>query len=101
MPQEITVYWRDIPAQVIIKQGRKSAKAQLEDRFEKAVDMAAMKDGAAGSDAYLADWRRGDPTPVEGEDMDALAQAAVARLHAEYDNERLKGLIANGGHAPA
>ncbi|MGB2325868.1 MAG: virulence factor, partial [Pseudomonadales bacterium] len=35
------VMWRDIPAQVIVKQGRKAAKQPLSERFEKAIDRAA------------------------------------------------------------
>ncbi|MGB2516461.1 MAG: virulence factor, partial [Pseudomonadales bacterium] len=35
--------WRDIPAQVIVKQGRKAAKQPLSERFEKAIDRAAMR----------------------------------------------------------
>ena len=61
------VYWRDIPAQVIAKQGRKSAKKMLSDRFQEAIDRAAMRSGAAGTDDYLEDWRRGDPTMVDGD----------------------------------
>ena len=33
MAQLIVVYWRDIPAQVIVKKGRDSAKKQLDERF--------------------------------------------------------------------
>ena len=53
--QPITiVYWRDIPAQVIIGSGRKAAKIQLTERFEKAIDRCAMKINAKDSDAYLS-----------------------------------------------
>ena len=54
------LYWRDIPAQVIAKAGRTSAKRELPLRFTEAIDMAAMRSGAAGTDDYLAAWRRGD-----------------------------------------
>ena len=64
MPQRIIVYWRDIPAQVIIKQGRTTAKRQLPERFEQSIDMAAMRGGASDTDSYLADWRRAEPEPV-------------------------------------
>ena len=37
MAQLIVVYWRDIPAQVIVKAGRTTAKRQLTERFEKAM----------------------------------------------------------------
>jgi Virulence factor len=35
------VYWRDIPAQVIVGKGRRGSKRQLEERFEQAIDRAA------------------------------------------------------------
>ena len=92
------VYWRDIPAQVIVKQGRTSAKRQLPERFEQAIDRCAMKIGARDSDAYLSEWRRGAPTPVEG-DMDDAAAAEAARLEIEFDRDRIKALIANDGWA--
>ncbi|MEL7257595.1 MAG: virulence factor, partial [Pseudomonadota bacterium] len=34
------VYWRDIPAQVIVGNGRRGAKRQLPERFEQAIDRA-------------------------------------------------------------
>jgi hypothetical protein len=92
------VYWRDIPAQVIVGKGRRGAKKQLAERFEQAIDRAAMKTGAADTDAYLAEWRKAAPYQVEG-DPDAVAQAEAERLEAEYDQERIKALIANDGWA--
>ena len=53
-----SIYWRDIPAQVIVKRGRETAKAQLSARFQQAIDRAAMRAGQRHSDAYLAEWRR-------------------------------------------
>ncbi|PJE25881.1 Virulence factor [Pseudooceanicola antarcticus] len=99
MPQLTTLYWRDIPAQVIVGKGRRAAKAPLPERFEQAIDRAAMVSGAAGTDDYLAEWRKGDPRDVEG-DAQQVADEEIARLDAAYDQERLKALIANGGHAP-
>ena len=94
------VYWRDIPAQVIVKQGRAAARRQLPERFEQAIDRCAMKVGARDADAYLAEWRRGEPVEVEG-DLEQAARAEATRLEAEFDNERIKALIANGGWAVA
>lgn len=94
------VYWRDIPAQVIVKQGRTAARRQLPERFEQAIDRCAMKVGARDADAYLAEWRRGEPVEVEG-DLEQAARAEATRLEAEFDNERIKALIANGGWAVA
>jgi hypothetical protein len=92
------VYWRDIPAQVIVKQGRTSAKRQLPERFEQAIDRCAMKVGARDTDSYLAEWRRGAPAEVAG-DLEAVAEAEAARLEAEFDAALIKALIANGGWA--
>ena len=96
MAQLTIVYWRDIPAQVIAKQKRTTAKRVLPERFEKAIDRAAMRSGARDSDAYLAEWRRGEPAPC-GDDLEAEAAAAAERLEAEYDDDRLAALVAAGG----
>ena len=98
MPDVTVVYWRDIPAQVIVGKGRRGSKAPLPERFEQAIDRAAMKVGAAETDAYLAEWRKGDPYPVEGT-PDEAAAAEAARLDATYDQARLKALIDNDGWA--
>ena len=90
------VYWRDIPAQVIAGVGRKNAKRELPPRFQKAIDRAAMRDGSHDSDAYLADWRRGEPSPC-GDDIETEAEAKILRLAAEYDDDRLGRLVRAGG----
>jgi Virulence factor len=100
MAKLTVVYWRDIPAQVIVRRGRAAAKRQLPERFEQAIDKCAMKVGARDSDAYLAEWRRGEPLQVEGDMEEAVATEAT-RLETEFDVERIKALIANGGWAVA
>ncbi|MGR3624511.1 virulence factor [Pseudophaeobacter sp.] len=92
------VYWRDIPAQVIVGKGRRGSKRQLEERFEQAIDRAAMKVNAKDSDAYLAEWRKAAPYALEG-DAGEIAESEAKRLEAEYDQDRLKTLIANDGWA--
>ncbi|MDF1607601.1 virulence factor [Hoeflea sp. YIM 152468] len=92
----IIVYWRDIPAQVIIKKGRASAKRELSLRFTEAIDMCAMRTGAAQTDDYLADWRRADPVEVS-DDLEAEADKAAAELETAYDRERLVALVKGGG----
>ena len=92
------VYWRDIPAQVIVGKGRRGAKKQLPERFEQAIDAAAMRLGAKDSDAYLAEWRKAPPYQVEG-DATEVAEAEAARLEEEFDRERVRKLIANNGGA--
>ncbi len=96
MPDVTIVYWRDIPAQVIVGKGRRGSKRQLAERFEQAIDRCAMKIGAKDTDTYLAEWRKAAPYAVDG-DPDAVADAEAARLEADYDDARLKALIANSG----
>ena len=90
------LYWRDIPSQVIVKAGRASAKRELSERFIRAIDAAAMRAHASDADAYLAEWRRAEPVAC-GDDLEAEAAAAAEKLEQEYDDERLKQLVANGG----
>ena len=90
------LYWRDIPSQVIVKAGRNAAKRELPERFIRAIDAAAVRAGATGTDEYLADWRRSDPTPC-GDDLEAEASAAAAHIEAEYDNHRLAELAKHNG----
>ena len=97
MAKLTVVYWRDSPAQVIVGTGRKAAKRQLADRFQEAIDMAAMRSRAHEDDAYMAEWRRGDPEDC-GDDQEAEAEAAQSRIEADYDDARLEALIAAGGH---
>jgi hypothetical protein len=95
------ISWRDIPAQVVVKRGRESARVALTARFQEAVDRAAMRAGKGSSDAYLADWKRSDPQPC-GDDIHAVVATVAAEIEARYtaeDLERLirsKGLDANG-----
>jgi hypothetical protein len=96
MAQLIVVRWRDIPAQVIVKAGRATARRQLSERFEKAIDMCAMRVGAKDEDAYLAEWRRSDPVEVAG-DLEAAAEKAAQDLESIYSDDRLKSLIDSAG----
>lgn len=98
MPEVTIVYWRDIPAQVLVGRGRRAAKVALSERFEQAIDRAAMKAGARDSAAYLAEWRKGSGGTEPGTDTEA-AERVAARIEAEYDSLRLKQLIDNDGRA--
>jgi hypothetical protein len=99
MGQITVVYWRDIPAQVIAKDGRRSAKQQLSERFETAIDRAAMRADMRDTDSYLAEWRRSDPETCS-DDLEADVRVTAERLEREYSEARLKELVLNGGRAP-
>ena len=94
------IYWRDIPAQVRVGRGRRAARAVLPERFEQAIDRAAMKVGATDSDAYIAEWRDVIEAATDG-DPQELAEARAAALDAAYPNERLRALIDNQGFDPS
>lgn len=97
MPDVTIVYWRDIPAQVIVGKGRRGSKAPLPERFEQAIDRCAMKVGAKDDDAYMASWRKAPPYSVDG-DPDEVAKAEADRIDTEYDSEKIKALIDNDGN---
>jgi hypothetical protein len=100
MASLIIISWRDVPSQVIVKRGRETAKVVLSQRFQEAVDRAAMRAGKGSSDAYLADWQRSAPQPC-GEDLQAEAAAEAARIEAKFTDEDLERLIrAKGVAAP-
>ena len=94
------ISWRDIPAQVVGKRGRESAKVQLSARFQEAVDRAAMRAGRGSSDAYLADWRRSEPQTCGDDIQSAVAQVA-ADIESRYSDEDLERLIKSKGLAAA
>ncbi|MBS0613795.1 MAG: virulence factor [Proteobacteria bacterium] len=96
MASLILISWRDIPAQVVAKRGRESSKVQLSQRFQEAIDRAAMRAGKGTSDAYLADWKRGKPRPC-GDDLAAEAGAEAARIEAQYSDEALERMVRNKG----
>ncbi len=92
MAKLIVISWRDVPAQVLVKAGRETAKVQLSHRFQEAVDRAAMRAGKASSGDYLADWKRSDPRAC-GDDLQAEANAEAARIEAQYSDEDLLRII--------
>ena len=96
MAQRIIVFWRDIPAQVLVRKGRTTERRELPEYFIQAVDAAAMNIGAKDSDAYLAEWRRGAPEAC-GDDLKAEADNAVAEIEKRYTREYLIKLSRQGG----
>jgi len=99
---ELTVItWRDIPAQVVARgEGGVSARTLLPERFQEAIDAAAMVAGLTGSDDYGVHWtmhRR-----ECGHDLQAEVDAESETLVAAWDEAVLRAAIRAGGlHAPA
>jgi hypothetical protein len=99
MAKKIIVYWRDIPAQVIVQRGRTREKVQLSQRFQEAIDRAAMRAGKGSSDAYIEEWRRVTSVCEGSDDLMQIAAAEAARFEAEFSDERLLEMIRNHGAA--
>ena len=93
--QLVIIYWRDIPAQVTARDGERTHKVILDPRFQVAIDRAAMNAGKAEFDDYIGEWRR-ESEPC-GDDLEAEATARAAQLEADFTQEILAGLAANGG----
>ena len=92
------IYWREIPAQVIARDGERSHKVVLDPRFQVAIDQAAMKAGLNDFDDYVGEWRRvSEPC---GDDLEAEAVARATRLEADLDKKALSRLAAAGGLQP-
>ena len=99
MVKKILVYWRDIPAQIILQRGRQREKVQLSARFQKAIDRAAMRAGKGGSDAYLSEWRRVSTTLEAPDDLRKLAELAAQEFEDQFTDQRLQELIRAHGTA--
>ena len=97
--QLVTIYWRDIPAQVTAQQGRTREKALLAARFQHAIDRAAMVAGLDDTDSYVAQWRR-ESAELAG-DLAAAVATEITRINAAYDRDRLERLVRSGGVAEA
>jgi len=91
------IWWRDIPAQVLARDGRRSSKVVLHPRFQVAIDKAASRAGKRAYGEYIEEWHK--IARGCGDDLEGEVNAEVERLEAEYDKHRLAELIQSGGVA--
>ena len=97
MPTLSVIWWRDIPAQVIARDARRSSKVVLHQRFQVAIDKAANRAGKREYNAYIEEWRK---THREcGDDVESEVRTEAERLEAEYTKHHLAELIQSGGAA--
>jgi hypothetical protein len=89
------IWWRDVPAQVISRQGRRAHKIALHPRFQTAIDRAAERAGKKSMNEYIDEWHK-ENRPC-GDDLEAEAQAEAARLERDYPQDVLNALVAAGG----
>lgn len=95
----VTIFWRDIPAQVTASVDGTKGSWLLEERFQVAIDRAAGVAGLTDADDYVLQWRR-VAEPFAGEPQQG-AQQAAERLQDAYPRERVRALVDNGGAEPA
>jgi hypothetical protein len=91
------VYWRDIPAQIKLRSEKGRLSRSLSPRFQEAIDAAAMRANATGTDAYLEEWRTSPPQQGDG-DPERIADVLAAELEEAYPPERLDMLAMNKGY---
>jgi hypothetical protein len=90
------ILWRDIPAQVVAKQGRAVSRVELPPRFQQAIDRAAMRAGSTGTDEYLDDWRR--ESRACGDELEVAVNAEVAEIDARFPIDVLNEYVLNSGY---
>ncbi|MDW3216515.1 MAG: virulence factor [Ilumatobacteraceae bacterium] len=95
--QVVTIFWRDIPAQVNGQSGRDRHQVVLSNKFQRAIDRAKRKAQIYTADEDIAQWRR-ESSPCRG-DAAAAADAEAARLERETTREYLGRLAYAGGFA--
>jgi hypothetical protein len=93
--QLTVIRWRDIPMQVVVRGDGGTARAMLPERFQEAVDAAAMVAGLIGSDDYTEQMNM-ERRPC-GDDLESEAQAEAARIQAEWTDEVLRAAIRGSG----
>ncbi len=98
------VYWRDIPAQIKVRSGRERVGRELPERFQKAIDWAAMASNATSTDAYLEEWRistwKVPETDLHAPGLPEAAELIIQLIDGEYPAERLYEIMTNKGFLP-
>jgi hypothetical protein len=84
--------WRDIPSMVAAREGEEIVKVPLAQRFQEAIDEAAMRLGEVDADAYLAGWVRSDWTERDGGAADVAADVS-RELEESWDEGRLTAYL--------
>lgn len=80
------LYWKDIPAQVRVYEGKRPVNRQMPERFQLEIDRVAMAEGLAGTDAYLDQWQWTDKKNRPG-DAETVVNALIEEFEREYNNQ--------------
>lgn len=85
-------YWRDIPSLISAQDEHGRSKQMLPQRFQDAIDRAAMVAGETSEDAYLDGWTWGPMRQMRGP-ADRVARMVALQIDSEYPTERLDEMI--------
>lgn len=98
MAKLVTIYWRDIPAQINAQSGRLREQVILPGRFQEGIDKAIVAAELFTYHESVRHWRR-THRPC-GDDLEAEAAAEAERVKLAYPAKRLDELVANFGFEP-
>ena len=85
-------YWREIPSMVVARDDSDTFKVALANRFQEAIDEAAMRLGESDADAYMNGWNRSEWTQSEGSVSD-IAERVSRELEENLNEEKLNALL--------
>jgi hypothetical protein len=85
-------YWREIPSMVVARDDSDTFKVALANRFQEAIDEAAMRLGASDADAYMNGWNRSDWTQADGS-VSEIAERISRELEENLNEEQLNELL--------
>ncbi len=86
------ISWMGIPAQLKVSDDKRSIDEILPERFQKAIDAAALAAGRAETDAYLDGWKISEPLERAGTAPEVL-EALLSEIEAEYSPARLAAIV--------
>ena len=92
--------WRELPSLVVARDGDQVVKVQLPQRFQEAIDEAAMRLDEISSEAYLDGWRRSQWSAATGAPADVAARVA-AELEVGWPQDAVTSYLDTLGPATA
>jgi hypothetical protein len=90
--------WRELPSLVVARDGENIVKVPLPQRFQEAIDEAAMRLGETSSEAYLEGWGRSAWKPADGAPAD-VAAIVEAALESSWPEEAVTSFLDGLGPA--
>ena len=85
------LYWQEIPSQVDARDGSKSHKEILSQRFQELIDLVATRRNLVESKAYISGWSKGEKNERAGTAAE-VARSVAAELEGQYDRIRADAL---------